>query len=118
MMDVLTAVARVMAMENGASFAAVPGVAYDLTDPALDTMAQALLQQFAGTGLDLRSLRREDATLVADVDETHADEPLCPAAFNRVVHRLSYNLLGQVWEGKLEIVTPSVPAPVELVKVA
>lgn len=115
MKDVLTAAARVMALENGASFAAAPGVAYDRTDNRLGTLVRALLERLAPTGVDLLRVEREGSTLVAHVDEANADEPLCPAAFNRVIHRLSHELLGEVWEGKL--VPPSTLAAV-LVRVA
>ncbi|HWI62743.1 MAG TPA: hypothetical protein VNT75_12935 [Symbiobacteriaceae bacterium] len=118
MKDLLTAVARVMAMENGAGFAAMPGVAYDLTDSALGTMATALLKQFAGTGIDLLSLHREGDALVARINEDLADEPLCPMAFDRVVRKLSWSLLGQVWTGRLDIATTPTPVPQELVRVA
>ncbi|HWI53668.1 MAG TPA: hypothetical protein VNT01_16145 [Symbiobacteriaceae bacterium] len=118
MKDVLTAAARVMAMENGASFAAMPGVAYDLTDAALGTMARALLKQFDGTGIDLLSLEREGDALVAAINEDLADEPLCPMAFDRVVRKLSWDMLGQVWTGTLNIATTLAPVPQELVRVA
>jgi hypothetical protein len=118
--DVLTAVARVMALENGAAFTVVPGVAYDVSDAALGAMAQALLERFDGTGIDLVALERQGSTLVAHINEDMADEPLCPAAFDRVVHRLSYDLLGEVWAGKVKptfTFTPS-PIPAPLVRVA
>ncbi|HYF91438.1 MAG TPA: hypothetical protein VD969_04250 [Symbiobacteriaceae bacterium] len=120
MKDVLTAAARVMAMENGASFTAMPGVAYDLTDCALSTMARALLGQFDGTGIDLISLGRTGDTLVARIDEAAAEEPLCPLAFDRVVRKLSWQLLGQVWTGRIDIDAALTPTPVshELVRVA
>ena len=118
MKDVLTAAARVMAMENGASFAAMPGVAYDLTDAALSTMARALLDQFKGTGIDLVSLHRTGDALAARINEAMADEPLCPMAFDRVVRKLSWQLLGQVWTGRLDIATTLTTVPHELVRVA
>jgi hypothetical protein len=118
MKDVLTAVARVMALENGATFSVVPGAAYDMTDAALAAMAQALLERFDGTGYDLLALEREGSTLVAHINEEMADEPLCPAAFNRVVHGLSYRLLGEVWSGKLEAAFTPVTVPATLVRVA
>ena len=118
MKDALTAVSRVMAVENGASFAVMPGVAYDLTDAALGTMARALLAQFEGTGIDLLSLHREGDALAANINEDLAEEPLCPMAFDRVVRKLSWTLLGQVWTGRLNIATTPTPAPQELVRVA
>lgn len=118
MKDALTAAARVMAMENGAGFAAMPGVAYDLTDAALGTMARALLKQFEGTGIDLLSLQRDENELVARINEDTADEPLCPMAFDRVVRKLAWDTLGQVWTGRLDIATTPAPVPQELVRVA
>lgn len=116
MKDVITAIARVIAMENGAVFAVTPGVAYDPTDAKLRTMADALLERVAGTGIDLLALRCEGATLVAAINDDLADEPLSPMAFHHVVRNLSYKLLGEVWDGRLEL--PATPAPSVLVKVA
>jgi hypothetical protein len=118
MKDMLTAVARVMAMENGAGFAAMPGVAYDLTDGALATMAEALTQRLAPIGVDLLSLDREGDLLMARINEDLADEPICPMAFDRVVRQLSYSLLGAVWQGKLAYDSTPAPAQRELVRVA
>lgn len=111
MKEVITAVAHVIALETGAPFTTVPGVAYDCADNALGTLAGALLKQVAGTGIDLLSLRRQGSTLVAIVNEDQADEPLCPAAFNRVVRRLSHQYLGEVWEGRFEVESGT-PVPV------
>lgn len=107
MKEVITAVAQIIALETGAQFHTVTGVAYDCTDAALGTLAEALLKQAAGSGVDLLSLQREGTTLVAHINEDAAYEPLCPAAFSRVVRRLSQQFLGEVWEGRFEVTTDS-----------
>ncbi len=106
MMDVITTVARVLAMESGAQLTLTPGVACTPATPALRTMADALLELLAPTGVELLALRLDGSTLTAEVREDAAEEPLCPAAFHRVVRSLSYRLLGEVWDGRLEVVTP------------
>lgn len=103
-MPVITAIARVLAMESGARLTISPGIAYNTADGALRTVAEALERQVAGTGIDILSLHRKGETLVAVVDESQAVEPLCPAAFHRVVRRLSYQLVGEVWDGSLALV--------------
>ncbi|HLN60144.1 MAG TPA: hypothetical protein VK464_01235 [Symbiobacteriaceae bacterium] len=118
MKDKLTTLARVMAMENGAAFAAAPGSVYDRTDTHLAAVAQALLKRLAGTGCELLSVRREGSVLTASINEDGADEPLCPRAFDRVVHDLAWRLLGEVWEGKLAVSFTPAPAPLEWTQVA
>lgn len=95
------------------------GAVYDTTDSALHVMADALLKRVEGTGINLLVLRREGTTLEATVDDSQADEPLCPMAFAGVVRKLSYDLLGEVWDGLLEfaalpvltyVLTPTMPA--------
>lgn len=115
----ITAAARLLAVQAGARLTVTPGVAYDTADPKLAAMAGALLEQVEGTGIDLLCLRREGETLFAQVDDSQAEEPLCPAAFHRVVRRLSHDLLGEVWDGRLvaEVRTAG-PGPVELNRVA
>jgi hypothetical protein len=117
MMDKLTAMARELALANGAGFAVLTGEpTYDRMDASLTTMAQALLERFKPTGIALLALRREGARLVASINEDQADEPLCPRAFDRVVHDLAWRLLGEVWEGRLDI--SFTPARVVLTRVA
>lgn len=104
----LTTAARAFAKQNGIRCAVAAGVAYDITDNALGVMAEALLKLVRGTGINLLSLRRDGDTLVAEVNDAQAGEPLCPAAFHRVVRKLSCDLLGQVWNGRL---APETGAP-------
>jgi hypothetical protein len=109
------AIAQTLALENGAGYAVTPGALYDRTDASLAIMAEALLRHMEGTGIDLLALRREGFTLIAEVDDAAAGEPLCPAAFNRVVRKLSHALLGEVWDGRLLVVDPSGPVAGEQV---
>lgn len=118
MQDVATAIARVIAMEAGATLVVTTGFGYDTTDSALGLVAGALLEPLTAAGIDLLAVRREGGTLLAQVDESQAEEPLCPAAFNRVVRQLSHRLLGQVWNGKFTAVPESVPAPAVAARVA
>jgi predicted glycoside hydrolase/deacetylase ChbG (UPF0249 family) len=112
-LPVITAIARVLAMESGARLTLSPGIAYNTEDGALRTVAEALERQVAGTGIDILSLYREGETLVAVVDESRAEEPLCPAAFHRVVRQLSYQLVGEVWDGSLALIDQA-PTPVAI----
>lgn len=110
MQSVITAVARVIAMEAGAELRVLPGTAHNTSDRSLSILAEALLRQMAGTGVDLLSVERHGTRLVAEVDDSEAEEPLCPAAFRRVVRKLSYDLLGEAWDG--ELMLPAEPAGV------
>jgi hypothetical protein len=118
MQDVTTAIARVIAMEAGATLVVETGFAYDTSDSALGLVAGALLEPLAAVGIDLLAVRREGSTLLATVDESQAEEVLCPAAFNRVVRQLSHRLLGQVWDAKFTVIPESVPAPAVAARVA
>lgn len=86
-------------------------VAYDTADSCLSIMAEALRRQVEGTGIDLLSLHREGSTLTARINDAEAEEPLCPAAFDRVVRRLSYQLLGEVWSGRVIFEPTAAPIP-------
>lgn len=79
-----------------------PRISYDTTDVDLARLVEALAWQVQSTGIELLSVEREGATdLVVEIDETRAEEPLCPGAFVRVVRRLSRQLLNEVWEGRI-----------------
>lgn len=119
MKDVLTTAAHMITAEAGARLILTPGVAYDTTDSALSVMAGALLRQMEGTGIDLLALRRDGTTLIAEVSDDLADEPLCPAAFHRVVRRLSHDRLGEVWDGEFVVAdTGPVKSPAARSRVA
>lgn len=101
MRDVITTVAQILALENGASLTVTAGVACDMTNPALVRMARELAGRLGPAGIDLRALHLTEETLVARIDESKAEEPLCPNAFRRVVRDLSYRLYGRVFEGRI-----------------
>jgi hypothetical protein len=115
MQAVTTEIARVFALESGAELIIRPGVAHDTTDAPLRVVVAALLERLEGTGALLVAAERAGSTLVVSIDETEADEPLCPAAVTRVVRRLSYDLLGETWEAEL---CEAVPASTETLLVA
>lgn len=117
MENTLTTAAQAFAQENGVRCIITPGVRYDTTTPGLATVAEALLKRVQAADADLLALDLEGDTLVARVDDARADEPLCPAAFNRIVRQLSYDLLGQVWTGRLAP-EPASPVATELTRVA
>ncbi len=117
MENTLTTAARSFALENGARCIIKAGVSYDTADSALRTMAEALLERVRGTGIDLLALHLDGDTLVASVDDSEAEEPLSPLAFHQVVRKLSYELLGQVWNGRLAP-EPTAPVAAEMALVA
>lgn len=108
MKDVITAVARVFALENGAALAITAGIGCDQTNPVLVRMAEDLSERLGSVGIDLQALWLEGETLVARIDESQAEEPLCPVAFQSVVRNLSYTLAGQVWSARMEEAAPAV----------
>lgn len=114
----ITTVAYTIARQAGASLVITPGVAYDITDTALATLAGALQERIAAVGADLISLDRHGARLTACVDDRGADEPLCPNAFHRVVRRLSYELLCEAWDGVLTTAEPTPTQPGATARVA
>lgn len=107
-MQTATAIAQVLALENGAPLTIISGVACDPSNPVLVRMAEELAVRLSGVGIELLSLRLEEEVLVAVVDEESAEEPLCPAAFRRVVRDLSYRLTGQVYDTRIEEASPTV----------
>lgn len=109
MQEIISA-ARSLAMANGTAFAVVTGVAYDWADADLALLVPVLLERLQAIGVDLISARREGDLLVATVREDEAEEPLCPAAFDRVVRAESCRLLGEPWGGVFTVAAPA-PAP-------
>lgn len=107
MKDVITAVARVFALENGASLAVTTGVACDPTHPVLTRIAGELSERLGSVGIDLQALWLDGESLVAQIDESQAEEPLCPFAFQGLVRKLSYQYTGQVWDARIEDATPA-----------
>lgn len=107
MQNVITAVAQVLALESGARFESLAGTAMSPRDGALHSVAAALTSRFEAAGIDVLAYRLQEGLLTATVDEGGAPEPLCPAAFARVVRELSFRLVGEVWEGSLAL-APSV----------
>ncbi|MFZ5827345.1 MAG: hypothetical protein ACOY94_23850 [Bacillota bacterium] len=107
MKDVITTVAQVLALENGASLTVTAGVACDMTNPALVRMAHELAGRLEPVGIDLQALHLAGETLIARIDESKAEEPLCPNAFRRVVRDLSYRLYGRVFEGRILEAAPA-----------
>lgn len=101
MPDVLAKTARVIARRAGAQLAMIPGVAYDHTDPVLATMAEALVQRLEPTGAALLSLERNHSAFAAVVDDASSADPISPAAFQRVVRSLAWDMLGEVWDGSV-----------------
>lgn len=78
------------------------------------TMKQALATQLALVGIVLVEMALENGVLRALVDESLAEEPLCPLAFDRVVGALSWELLGARLTGRFTVLEPTaqpVPAP-------
>lgn len=119
MQDVTTAIARVIAKESGAALVITAGFAYDTTDTALGLVAGTLQERLSAAGCDLLAVRREGTALSAHVDESRAEEPLCPAAFNRAVRQVAYQFLGEVWEGRFTVAPePSRVTAPALVRVA
>lgn len=113
MKDVITTVSQVLALENGTSLTVTARVACDMTNPALVRMARELAGRLGPVGIDLLALHLTNETLVARLDESKAEEPLCPNAFRRVVRDLSYRLYGRVFEGRIAEAAPAtVPTPV------
>jgi hypothetical protein len=108
MKDVITAVAQVFALENAASLDVRAGVACDVTNPVLVRLAGDLSERLESVGIDLQALWLEGETLVARIDESQAEEPLCPFAFQGVVRKLAYALTGEVWNARIEAATPAV----------
>lgn len=102
MKGVITTVAQILALENGATLTITPGVACDRTNPVLVRMARELSQRLEPAGIDLLALSLTGETLVARIDEQRAEEPLCPNALGRMVRDLSYRLSGQVLEARIE----------------
>ena len=101
MNDALTKAARTLAARAGAEFAAEPGVAHDTTDPGLSILTAALAERLAAVGATLIAAARTEGGLAAVVADEQAGEPISPAAFQSVVRRLAWSLLGEVWEGRL-----------------
>lgn len=112
----LTAAARQLAQQAG-RLAGIPGIAHDTTDIRLTVLAEALLEKVEGTGIDILSLAFAGDALVATVDDTAAEEPLCPAAFGRLVRRLSFDLLGDAPQLRVRFVEPA-SAPAARARVA
>lgn len=80
------------------------------------TLIEKLEQQLALAGLILLEAELKGDTLEAVVDETYADEPLCPLAFDRVVGALSFALLGARLSGMVRFVSnaPTIAAATAL----
>lgn len=107
MNDLMTAVARILAQENGATLTVTNGFACDLTNPVLVRLGEDLGPRLAAAGIDLLALRLEGDCLVARIDEQNAEEDLCPNAFRRVVQNLSYRLCGRAFDARIELATPA-----------
>lgn len=107
MMDAMTAVAQILALENGTALAITAGVACDVRNPVLVRMAETLSERLGAVGINLLALRLEGDTLVAHIDERAAEEPLCPVAFRSVVRSLSYQLTGYPLDARIEEATPA-----------
>lgn len=113
----LTASARQLAHQAGTLLVNIAGIAHDSSDIRLAALAEALLEQVEGTGIDILTLEFASEGLVALVDDSGSEEPVCPAAFGRLVRRLSFDLLGDPLELKVRFVEPS-PAPAARSRVA
>lgn len=113
----LTAAARNLAHQAGARLTSIAGIAHDSSNPLLSALAEALQETAEGTGVDILSLEFAGEFLVATVDDAAAEEPLCPAAFGRLVRRLAFDLLGTPLELKVRFVEPT-PVPVARPRVA
>ncbi len=111
MMDVMTAVAQVLAQENGATLQVNQGFACSPALPLLGVIGSELADRMEPVGIALLDLRLEGETLIATIDESEAEEPLCPNAFHRVVRELTYRLCGQVWETRIEEATAPALVP-------
>lgn len=101
MNDLLTQAARLLAASAGAEFSTEPGVAFDTADPGLTAMTPVLAERLAAVGATLLAVIRTETGLAAWVADDQAEEPISPAAFQSVVRRLAWSLLGEVWEGRL-----------------
>jgi len=102
MVDVMTAVAQVLALENGAQFHVNQGVAGATNNPVLVQVGKELEGRLASIGIALLSVRLEGETLVATIDESEAEHELCPNALRGVVREIAYRLCRQVWDARME----------------
>jgi hypothetical protein len=74
------------------------------------TFKEAMATELARAGIILIEAWQEGDAWHAVIDESCAEEPLCPLAFDRFVGGLSWRLLGTRLAGRFELLAPE-PAP-------